>query len=224
MDIDLLEKRQAIAGWRDRLVLGIWRVVNNAGAEARAGIERHLAEAGIVDTLWDPASFTRERIDEVMRATVSSGLKDLFVASAEELRAIDPRFGALADVLVTSFNEIRMPEMTSHDQKTGGALHAPRKKVAQGRLASLVANVTERRVVRGARDWGSWALDIVSEASDAASQKLQSGTGLHDRLRRSAQERISTVWMGTGGDPQPMMAQVLSVVEDVGHEARSISL
>ena len=224
MEIELLEKRQAIAGWRDRLVLGIWRVVNHAGTEAKAGVERHLAEAGIVDSLWDPANFTRERIDGVMRASVSSGLEGLFVASAQELRPIDPKLGALADVLVESLAEIRMPEIASPGKDTSEATKVPSEPVPQGRLAWLLSTVTDRQVVQGARDWGSWALDKVSDASDAASQKLQSGTGLHERLRRSAQERISTVWMGTSGEPHTLMTQVLGVAEEIGSEARSMSL
>ena len=59
MDIEVLEKRQAVLSWRDELVLGIWRVVNRAGIEAKRGVEEHLAPVGIVYSLWDPANFTR---------------------------------------------------------------------------------------------------------------------------------------------------------------------
>ena len=159
-----------------------------------------------------------------MRASVSSGLERLFVASAQELRAIDPNFAALADVLVESLAEIRMPEIASPGKDTSEATKVPSEPVPQGRLAWLLSTVTDRQVVQGARDWGSWALDKVSDASDAASQKLQSGTGLHERLRRSAQERISTVWMGTSGEPHTLMTQVLGVAEEIGSEARSMSL
>ena len=74
MDIETLEKRQAVLAWRDQLVLGIWRVVNRAGIEAKRGVEEHLKDAGIVDTVWDPAKFTRDRVDGIMRAAVLDGL------------------------------------------------------------------------------------------------------------------------------------------------------
>lgn len=72
MDLDLLERRQATLSWRDDLIMAIWDIVNRAGMEAKRGVEERLAEAGIVETLWDPASFTRERVDVVMREMIVS--------------------------------------------------------------------------------------------------------------------------------------------------------
>lgn len=51
MDLDLLEKRQAALSWRDDLILEMWSIVNRAGMEAKLGVEKDLAEAGIVETL-----------------------------------------------------------------------------------------------------------------------------------------------------------------------------
>lgn len=222
MDIDVLEKRQAVLSWRDELVLGIWRVVNRAGIEAKRGVEDHLAEAGIVDSLWDPAHFTGERVDGVMRAAVLSGLERLFVGAAEELRAIDVDYEALAGALLESLRVLRLPalEATGTD---ADASSTTASMTTSGRLAGLMTAVSSPQLVKSAREWSSWVFEIVGEASDAASQKLQSGTGLHDRLRRSAQARIETAWMAPVGDPPPLLGQLISAVETVGSEARNMA-
>lgn len=221
MEIETLEKRQAVLAWRDDLVLGIWHVVNRAGIEAKRGIEEHLKDAGIIDTVWDPANFTRDRVDGVMRAAVLGALEGLFKGAAEELRAIDFDYAALADALLQSLAILRFPALTATD---ADALPATASNtVAPSRLARLMAAVSRQELLKSAREWGSWALDMVGEASEAASQKLQSGTGLHDRLRRSAQARIDTGWMAATGVPQPIMGQLLGVVENIGSQARSMA-
>ena len=221
MDTEMLLKRQEVLAWRDELVLGIWRVVNRAGIEAKRGVESHLAEAGLVDTIWDPANFTRDRVDGVMRAAVLGGLEGLFSGAADELRRIDENYGALADALLDGLISLRLPVVDDNsDTPPTEAATAP---VSVGRLASAMAEVSRQDFVKSAREWASWAFDMVGEASDAASQKLQSGTGLHDRLRRSAQARIDTAWMASVGDPPPLMGQLISVVETVGSEARSMA-
>lgn len=221
VEIETLEKRQAVLAWRDDLVLGIWHVVNRAGIEAKRGIEEHLKDAGIIDTVWDPANFTRDRVDGVMRAAVLGALEGLFKGAAEELRAIDFDYAALADALLQSLAILRFPALTATD---ADALPATASNtVAPSRLARLMAAVSRQELLKSAREWGSWALDMVGEASEAASQKLQSGTGLHDRLRRSAQARIDTGWMAATGVPQPIMGQLLGVVENIGSQARSMA-
>jgi hypothetical protein len=221
MDIEMLLRRQEVLAWRDELVLGIWRLVNRAGVEAKRGVESHLAEAGLVDALWDPANFTRDRVDGVMRAAILGGLDSLFTIAAEDLRAIDRNFGALADALLESLTSLRLPAM--EDSSDAASMEPSATPTPSGRLSSAMEAVSRQDLVKSARDWGSWALDMVGEASDVASQKLQSGTGLHDRLRRSAQARIDTAWMASVGDPPPLMGQLISAVETVGSEAKSMA-
>lgn len=222
MDIDALEKRQAVLSWRDELVLGIWRVVNRAGIEAKRGVEEHLSQAGIVDTLWDPANFTRERVDGVMRAAVLNRLEGLFLGAAEELRAIDGEYESLAKALLESLRVLRLSPPATIDAPVS-PLTTTTQPASSGRLAGLMSTVSSQQLIKSAREWSSWALDMVGEASEAASQKLQSGTGLHDRLRRSAQARIETAWMAPSGDDAPLLGQLIAAVETVGNEARNMA-
>lgn len=225
MDLDLLERRQATLSWRDDLIMAIWGIVNRAGLEAKRGVEERLAEAGIVETLWDPASFTRDRVDAVMRKMIVSELEKLFEGAAEQLRTIDPGYNALADALLESLSMLQMPSLEPEVQGEP-KVDAPKGSVttSTGRLATMMETISNQDLVKSAREWGSWALSVVGEASEAASQKLQSGAGLHDRLRRSAQARIETAWMAPAGDPPPLMGQLIAVVESVGNEARSMAL
>ena len=225
MDLDLLEKRQAALSWRDDLILEMWSIVNRAGMEAKLGVEKDLAEAGIVETLWDPAKFTRERVDAAMRAAILNELENLFRRAAENLRKIDTGYVALADALLESLIALELPslEPDDPDEVRTDATHKP-APAPTGRLAAMIATIADRDLIKSAKEWGSWALTMVGEASETASQKLQSGTGLHDRLRRSAQTRIETAWMAPTGEPLPLMGQLIAVVENVGNEARSMAL
>ena len=225
MDLDLLERRQATLSWRDDLIMAIWGIVNRAGMEAKRGVEERLPEAGIVETLWDPGSFTRERVDVVMREIIVSELEKLFDGAAQQLRTITPGYSALADALLDSLSMLQLPSLEP-DVQGEPKVDAPIGSVtaSTGRLATMMENVSNRDLVKSAKEWGSWALSMVGESSEAASQKLQSGAGLHDRLRRSAQARIETAWMATAGDPPPLMGQLIAVVESVGNEARSMAL
>lgn len=224
MDIELLEKRQAVLSWRDELMLGIWRIANRAGIEAKFALETHLANAGIVDALWDPAAFTRDRVDGAIRAAMRGGLEGLFAAAAEELRAIDFDYSELADALLESLRDLRTPA-NALIVSTTAAVTAPAAQSATsgGRLGGLIASVSSRELIQNAREWGSWALEIAGEASEAARQKLQSGTGLHDRLRQAAQVRIDSQWTSTSGDNPSMVAQLMTAVETVANEARSMA-
>ena len=225
MDLDLLERRQATLSWRDDLIMAIWGIVNRAGMHAKRGVEERLAEAGIVETLWDPASFTRERVDRVMREKIVSELEELFGRAAQQLRTIAPGYNALADALLESLSMLQMPSLEPEIQGEP-KVDAPKGSAttSTGRLATMMETISNQDFVKNAKEWGSWALSVVGEASEAASQKLQSGAGLHDRLRRSAQARIETAWMAPAGDPPPLMGQLIAVVESVGNEARSMAL
>ena len=221
MDIDKLLERQAIIAWRDALVLSILQIVNRAGIAAKHGVETDLSEAGLVDSLWDPASFTRARVDSVMQAATLPKLEVLFTSAAADLQAINSNYGGLADALLESLNSLHLPEVEGTVDLP--AEETPPAPQLTGRVASAIAVVSRQQLIKSARALGSRALDMVGEASDAASQKLQSGTGLHDRLRRSAQARIEEAWMASAGDPPTLIAQLFSVVETVGSEARRLA-
>ncbi|PEQ10303.1 hypothetical protein B2G71_23095 [Novosphingobium sp. PC22D] len=237
MNIERLEQRQAVGAWRDELQLAAWRLINGAAKGAREGLEVHIAkDASILDTIWDPASFTYEKIDAPMKAVLSGALDGLFRQAAEELRMIAPDYAPLAEALIASAASFTFPAVEAKSagpdaqrDETGAATKGPASPPASAgsdgsRWASVGSYVANNRVASGAREWGAWLLDTVSTTADAASQKLQSGVGLHDRLRNSASERIAIAWMGERGEPRPLMSQVVALVDEVANDARSMSL
>ncbi|GAA3804510.1 hypothetical protein GCM10022600_28370 [Qipengyuania pelagi] len=224
MDVAAFEKRQSIVGWRDALVLASWKVVNDAGIAARTAIESEIDQAGIYEAVVDPSGFARDRIDSVMRERTVEPLRRTFAAAAEDLREIDVRFRPLADALENSFRSIALPSPATTETEAASEAQATPSQSFGDRLASLLSGITGRKPVRHARDAGSKAFDLLSDAGDAASQLLQSGTGLHARLRGSAGDRVREGWMASSGDPAPLMAQITEIVEKVANEARSITL
>ncbi len=225
VEFEQLERRQAVLAWRDQLMLGIWRTFNAAGIEARQRLEPHLADAGFIETLRSPGEFTRDKVDSVMRAAARRELETLFGQAAKDLRVIDPRYDALAEALVQSLAILRYPLPVVKAEAATTEVPAPHPiEGGYSRLGAMMEVIANQELARSAREWGSWALEIVGEASDVARQRIQSGVGMHDRLRESARLRIDIAWMATAGDPMPILGQLIAVIESVSNEARSMAL
>ncbi|MEP3156867.1 MAG: hypothetical protein ABJO64_11160 [Nitratireductor sp.] len=224
MDLAALEKRQSVVRWRDDLTLACWRIVNEAAIAARGAFESEIDQAGIYAAIVDPSGFARDRVDSIMRDRTVEPLRKTFAAAAEDLRGIDERFLPLADALENSFRTIALPSPATTEAEASFEAQPSASPSFGHRLTSMLSGITDRKPVQYARDAGSKAFDLLSDAGDAASQLLQSGTGLHARLRGSAGDRICERWMASSGDPVPLMAQITEIVEKVGNEARSITL
>jgi hypothetical protein len=222
MNIDDLEQRQAVAAWRDRLTLAAWELINAAGSSARDEVETNLPEASLLDTLMNPARFVYDRVDVAMHLTLATRLKTLFEQAAQELQAINPAYQPLASALIASVDVLSFPSTQAEAQEeTELSEHAPSRWFPRiTRLPTLPNYVVENRLAKGAVEVGSRALDVLG----GASSKLQSGTGLHDRLRKAAAGRITQAWMGTRGAPRPLMGQLISMIDEVTNEARSMAL
>jgi hypothetical protein len=225
MDLEKFEKRQAITSWRDRLQFAAWALVNESGKKARASLEQQIHEAGIQNSLWDPSHFARERIDAAMRTSLEAALGGLLKQAARELQALDTAYGALSDSLIAGVAQFIYPNTPTPEVKQDKyapvtAALAPAKQ----RFSAITNFVAQKVVSKVAREWGTKALDQLSEAADAASQKIQNNTGLHDRLRRAAVERIARAWMCDHGDHRPLMAQLAAAVDDVTTQARRMAL
>ncbi|MBH0114375.1 hypothetical protein I5E68_15630 [Novosphingobium sp. YJ-S2-02] len=228
MNLELLERRQAVTEWRDRFVLSAWALVNGAAKGAREGFEKHLEDAGFIDSIWDRPSFTYDRIDAAMRATVTGGIQGLLAAAADELKQIDPAYEPLAVALASSAEAVILPMIKLQATGEGPAKDAaPSEPAAQGNagvLTRMSGYISELGVTRNAREWGGWAADVVTVAASAASRTVQNRTGLHDLLRRTAIDRIATAWMGGRTDSRSVVTQLVALIDETGQGARSASL
>lgn len=229
MNLELLERRQAVTEWRDRFVLSAWALVNGAAKGAREGFEKHLEDAGFIDSIWDRPSFTYDRIDAAMRATVTGGILGLLAAAADELKQIDPAYEPLAIALASSAEAVILPmiKLQETDETPTEEAAAPSELAVQGNegvFTRMSGYISELGVTRNAREWGGWAADVVNFAASAASRTVQNRTGLHDLLRRTAIDRIATAWMGGRSDSRSVVTQLVALIDEAGQGARSASL
>ncbi len=217
MDWEIALRRQALAEWRDRQILSINAGFNTRAAEGLAGFDSQVTEANLIDSVWDPAGFADRRIDDLMRASVPAMVTGFVELAAAELRAISAEFGPVADALARA-GTLDMPdagETVDADVPPGLGQEAPVEVPAtpSWRIAGLPG-------VRHALGAGQWAAEGLISAGLVAERALQDRAGFYDRLRAAALARIATRWMGSAGEPRPVLQQVVDLIDGAAAEAR----
>ncbi len=64
------------------------------------------------------------------------------------------------------------------------------------------------------------ASTLADGAGSAADELLQDKLGLKNRLRSAAAQRIAQSWIGGSGEPKPVLAQLISLIDETTHAAR----
>jgi hypothetical protein len=216
LDWELAMRRQAVLEWRDRQILAAYALFNSKAQGALEAFEAQVAKASVVDSVWDPAGFADFRIDELMQERMRPALRALMSGAESELVGLGKDFAPLGAALARS-DELILP--------TAPKPEAPPEAPASGLVREAG---TEREV-----DWwiarlpgmaAERATSFFSYASETASWLMQDKVGLRDRLRAAAAERIATQWMGGSGKPRPVLSQVIAIIDEVSHEARTMLL
>lgn len=201
--------------------------MNRAAQQSREAFEAQMSGASFVDTLWDPAGFAHKRIDVGMQERLAAVTTDLLGEAASELRLIDEGFAELAAALEGSAGNITFPcapspadqtAETSRDAQLGSAPPS-----GTSNTEGWGSHVAEFPGARSARAWSEWAADAVAKAGESAGLAIKDRTGLHDRLRFAAVERVRAAWLGYAGTPRPVLAQLLSMIDDVASSARNLA-
>lgn len=214
MDWDILARRQGVTEWRDRQILQARVLLNEHAREARAAFEEGLAEATVLDSVWDPAGFAHARIDTALGQSMRPALTRFLDEAAAELILLDPAFAALAESMRTS-GAVTLPLPPSLPPPPP-SLPSPAaetlKKGALYRIADRVAGTATA------------ALDY---ASQSASWLLQDKVGLRERLREAAMERIAQRWTGSAapasaGGERPVLSQIIALIDEVARNARTV--
>lgn len=225
MDSYLLGRHQALIEWRDRQLFAVLSIINGAAIIARASLDEQLKDAALVQAIWDPAAFVRARIDVSMRAGLSQELERLVASAAKELRLIDPEYDKLADSIAISRTAFTMP-MTS--DPTPGPTSAP--TIADEKTAAVPTAAAASRFSRfgnlvgaGAREWRAKAIDGVTDIAASMSRTIQDRSGLDERMRRAAAQHIAVAWMGDSGEPLPLKAQLITLINDITQKAKGLS-
>lgn len=217
MDWEIALRRQILGEWRDRQILAACETLNEVAQVAQQRFEAQLNEANLIDTVWDPARFATQRIDALLRDTVPQALKKFLEAAADELRGLDPAFASYADALARSEGFILpdcLPMAEALPADTG-----PKSSKKAMQLAGW--GMFDFAIVQRARGAGERAATAIWEFGNAAERAIQDGAGLYARLRTAATQRISAQWMGGAGDPRPVLAQVIDLIDGVTGEART---
>lgn len=223
MDIDFLIRRQAVTEWRDRQLFAAMSALNAAAMAARAEFEDHLKDAELLQSLIDPAGFVTDRIDAAMRGQLTARTEALLTDAAAELRALDTRLASLADALADSASALELPAASQGPAQPDTAQAAIIADAGPD-LSAPADPSPETGLSRAARDWGSRFVSGVTGVADTLSRTMQARGGLNDRLRRIAAARIDAAWMASTGDPRTIRTQLVSLIDDVAHEARSMNL
>lgn len=214
MDLELLGLRQAITAWRDQAILDSAELLNTCGAESLEAFESNLHTAGPLDMIWDRASYAAAAIDRQMLARSSGPLVALLTKATEDLSAKEPRFAALSKALAESASALDLPNRAD-DVKEAAAQQASTNAEASStsRLARLLEEASEL---------GRKASEKIGEAADRGARTLRDRTILHDRLRSAARTHLANRWMGRGGEPRPVLAQVILLIDETAAQARML--
>lgn len=213
--LELAIARQAVAEWRDRHMLSAAALLNAKAIDARAAFDREVETATAAETIFNPAVLANARIDALLGASLGDSLPDFFGIAARELVSIDQRLSDIADALrrpdaiVLPLASPPLPASTTGVE--GISADASEVEPAQPQkrgLAGAPAMFARR------------AKSLADGAGSAADELLQDKLGLKNRLRSAATHRIGQGWMGGTGDPKPVLAQLISLIDETTHAAR----
>lgn len=213
--LDQAISRQSVSEWRDRHILSAAALLNAKAIDARAAFDREVESATAAETIFNPAALANARIDALLGALLSASLPDFFGIAARELVSIDQRLSDIADALrrpdaiVLPLASLSLPASnTAVGDASAEATVVARAQPQKRGLDGVPAMLARR------------AKSLADGAGSAADELLQDKLGLKNRLRSAAAQRIAQSWMGGTGEPKPVLAQLISLIDETTHAAR----
>lgn len=211
------EKRQAITAWRDQWTLYTWTSMNNAGKRALEKLEGDLNDAGLLDVYVTNAAFADPRIDKSMLLSMHDILSDVRIEAAAGLHSIDICLDKLGVELIDlDFGKL-MPEMPNLEKNSAPDLHDIASK---GNLKEKVFGGAIGSALSVAVGIVSAPEAVVGTVAYVAANMAK--PHFHDWIRKAGSKRLANVWLGTIGEPLPVMPKVAAVFDDFAQRARSI--
>lgn len=220
-------RRQAVVAWRDEQLLTAYALFSASAREARAAFDQRLAEhASLYDTVWDPAGFAEPRIDAELRRIMPRVLTDYLDRAASDLAAIGPEFAELAEALQRS-HVLDLPQAPQIELPASSASSSPAtRSTASPATADDRSAIRKRleKLAEAAGDAVTRGAEMLQKQADTVAEILQEKAGLRERVRVAAQKRIASHWMGETGDPQPVLSQIVRIIENTTETARMTTL
>jgi hypothetical protein len=209
--LDALDKRQAVTAWRDRWRFLVWTTMYETGQQALKALEAELPKSDVKDVYLERTEFANPRIDKSMRLTLQPFFGIVGCKAALELYKIDPKLRDLSQEITKIDFECMMPMLAATEEplkdKDGSILAGATGMVTAfgGFRAGLAVGLL------GAGAFGAYKL------AEMASPRF------HGWLLDAGRKRLAQVWLGTTGDPLPVMPQIASIFDDIAIKARSIT-
>lgn len=216
MKLDHLAQQQALGEWRDRTIVESARLLNQAAVSSLAAFEDEVPQAGMITSAWNPASFASVHIDRAMLHRVRAELPALLTRAAQELTAISPAHARLAEGVQEAADGLVWPVL---QELPASAELAPVQGSASAKPASRTGRIG--RFTRTVFAAGQIAAGTAAHLSETAKRSFRDRSGLDDRLRSAARTRIAKAWMGHSGEPRPILAQILTIIDEAAVLARS---
>lgn len=211
--LDAFDKRQAVTAWRDHWRFHVWTTMYEAGQQALKALEDELPKSGVKDVYLEQAEFAAPRIDKSMRLPLKRLFHDVRSEAALGLHKIDPTFDNLHQELLKTDFESVMPTPPAMEEipkdkkdKDDGILGSATGMAAAfgGFRAGLAVGLL------GAGAFGAYKL------AEMASPRF------HGWVLDAGRKRLAQVWLGTTGDPLPVMPRIATIFDDIAIKARSI--
>ncbi|SEJ74468.1 hypothetical protein SAMN05518849_112140 [Sphingobium sp. AP50] len=229
MNWQMAMRRQAVVAWRDEQIMTAYSLFSAKVQEARASFEQALVEhARLYDTVWDPTGFAEPRIDAQLRKILPKALADFVDDAATGLADIAPEFGELAKALRHS-HTLSLPHAKQVELAAAPAtaVLVPRPPLVSDQAALPDASderwtITKHmeRLAGSAGQVVKRGAEIVQKQADVLADTLQDKAGLRERVRIAAQKRIASHWMSEAGDPLPVLAQLIRIIDTTTETAR----
>ena len=214
MEVEQLARRQAIADWRDIYILEAAELLNHAGKRSCETFEEVLLQAGVKDMVWDPAGYAAPNVDRAMRQHTEPGLAELMARASGHLAGLHPMFKPLAEAMFEASVKLHYPATTSTSVIAPDPANP--KEIGSQDAAPISAGV-----VQSLGDLGRSAAATIAWASESAGRTIKDISGMHSRLRNAGRIRIAQQWMGDTGEPRPVLAQVIAIIDETSTLARN---
>lgn len=224
-------QRQALVAWRDEQTLAAYRLLSAKTQEARAAFDRGLVDnASLLDTILNPVGFAEPRIDVQLRKVLPRALADFLDNAATGLADVAPEFAELAEALRQNTLILPQAQQTEldvmHSENAGGEAAGSKEQVitsnALGKRRTVRKSIEQLAVY--AREAVKRGEKIFWRQADTIADTLQHKAGLWERARIAAHNRIGSHWLGETGEPQSVLSQLISIIEETTEIARNKTL
>lgn len=207
-------KRQAISEWRDLQIVSAASLVNLAGIHARAAFEQRLVDDALREAFFNPTEWATGQIDAILVQALKLEFRAFWKSAADDLALIDASLSPISDALMRE-DALTLPNCVEPQQL----------KATQAADAAIPADNAQSGGLGWISRFGgrvaTGATGLATTATAAVNTVSPDGLKLTTRLRAAAGQRVDEAWMGQGGEPDAVLAQMIALIDEAAYSART---